>query len=59
MNFDLKVFHPQNCLYSIISDIKRIANTSSPQNSFFSVILNEWLQKAEDIMWILEVILYF
>ena len=44
LNFHLKVFHPQNCVYSIIADIKRYtlenrtaneANRQSEQNGRF------------------------
>eukprot|EP01032_Pedospumella_encystans_P008107 gene8107-9656_t len=61
LNFHLKVFHPQNCVYSIIADIKRYtlenrtaneSNGQSEQNEAslkakLSAVANEWLTTSE------------
>jgi hypothetical protein len=65
LDFELKVFHPQNCVYSIVADIKRVrassevSDDSAASNSIgkekFSVLINSWLEASENVLCALQV----
>lgn len=65
LNFELKVFHPQNCVYSMIADVKRQAQAALPDEvteqqalavkATISALSTEWLVLSEQHLCTLQV----
>ena len=69
LDFNLKVFHPQNCMHTIIADMKRLAQSSLSTSRSEQDVLNwkqkisalttSWLSKTEEYLILVQVTLLY
>lgn len=68
LHFQLKIFHPQNCVHSIIADVKRISiakieslsqEESKEAKILLTALTSDWLINSEGILYTLQVFALF
>eukprot|EP00981_Chlorochromonas_danica_P011390 scaffold3993_cov161-Ochromonas_danica.AAC.4 len=56
LKFDLKVHHPQNCVHSLLADMKRMTSQDHPEidKNKLSEAINTWLSQCEKMLYLLQ-----